>query len=151
MEEPPEGRFMVAVGAVIEHRATGRILLMQRATTGFMGGVWEVLTGRMKQGEAPEAALRREVREETGLEITIIKPLTVFHLYRGDPTPANELVGIVYWCRSASDRVVLSAEHSAHRWLPARQALDWVEDPGIKSDIAAFLAEQARGEPPGPA
>ena len=56
---------MVAVGAVIEHVESGRILLLRRAETAdFMGGVWEDLTGRMKQSEEPEDALRREVRAE---------------------------------------------------------------------------------------
>jgi 8-oxo-dGTP diphosphatase len=98
----------------------------------------------MKQFEEPEVALRREVREECGLEIAIVKPLTIFHLYRGAPTADNELVGIIYWCRSASDQVTLSHEHSDYRWLPPQEALQWVEHPGIKGDIEALIAEQQR-------
>jgi 8-oxo-dGTP diphosphatase len=140
-----EGRFMVAVGAVIEHVPTGRILMMQRAATAdFMPGMWEDLTGRMKQFEEPEDALRREIREETGLEIEVVKPIKIFHLYRGERTAQNELVGIVYWCTAESDRVTLSHEHDAYRWVLPREALEMVDDPGIRDDIEAFIAERGR-------
>lgn len=134
---------MVAVGAVIEHVPTGRILLMQRASTAdYAPGLWEDLTGRMKQFEEPEDALRREVREETGLEIEVVKPIKVFHLYRGERTAENELVGIVFWCTTQSDRVTLSHEHQDYRWVQPREALEIVRDPGIRYDIEAFIAER---------
>jgi 8-oxo-dGTP diphosphatase len=134
---------MVAVGAVIEHAPTGRILLMQRASTAdYAPGLWEDLTGRMKQFEEPEDALRREVREETGLEIDVVKPIKVFHLYRGERTAENELVGIVYWCITQTDRVVLSHEHQDYRWVPPYDALGMVDDPGIRDDIDAFITER---------
>jgi 8-oxo-dGTP diphosphatase len=136
---------MVAVGAMIEHAPTGRILLMQRAATAdYAPGLWEDLTGRMKQFEEPEDALRREVREETGLEIEIVKPIKIFHLYRGERTAQNELVGIVYWCTAQSDHVTLSHEHDAYRWLLPREALEMADDPGIRCDIEAFIAERGR-------
>jgi 8-oxo-dGTP diphosphatase len=135
---------MVAVGAVIEHVPTGRILLMQRASTAdYAPGLWEDLTGRMKQFEEPEDALRREVREETGLEIEVVKPIKVFHLYRGERTAENELVGIVFWCTTQSDRVTLSHEHQDYRWVQPREALEIVSDPGIRYDIEAFIAERS--------
>ena len=134
---------MVAVGAMIEHVPTGRILLMQRAATAdYAPGLWEDLTGRMKQFEEPEDALRREVREETGLEIEIVKPIKIFHLYRGERTAQNELVGIVYWCTAQSDHVTLSHEHDAYRWLLPREALAMADDPGIRDDIQAFIRER---------
>jgi 8-oxo-dGTP diphosphatase len=136
---------MVAVGAVIEHVPTGRILMMQRAATAdYMPGMWEDLTGRMKQFEEPEDALRREIREETGLEIEIVKPIKIFHLYRGERMAQNELVGIVYWCTAQSDRVTLSHEHDAYRWVLPHEALEMADDPGIRDDIQAFIAERGQ-------
>jgi 8-oxo-dGTP diphosphatase len=140
-----EGRFMVAVGAVIEHAPTGRILMVRRAATAdFMPGMWEDLTGRMKQFEEPEDALGREIREETGLEVEVVKPIKVFHLYRGERTAQNELVGIIYWCTAQSDRVTLSREHDDYRWLLPREALEIAADPGIRDDIEAFIRERGR-------
>jgi A/G-specific adenine glycosylase len=69
-----------AVVAVIEDR--GRFLIQQRPPGGLFGGLWEFPGGKLKPGERPEAALRREVREEVGTEISDIRFLTtVTHAY----------------------------------------------------------------------
>lgn len=52
-------------GVVIDE--TGRFLLARKEN-----GVWELLGGGLDHGEDPLAGLRREIREETGLEITYI-------------------------------------------------------------------------------
>ena len=39
-------------------------------------GEWEPGSGRVRQGEAPLAALLREVKEETGLDVTVLGHLT---------------------------------------------------------------------------
>ena len=138
----PEGRLMVAVGAIIEHVGSGRILLLRRSETAdYLPGIWEDPGGRMKQFEGPEMALRREIGEECGLEVDIIKPLEVFHDYRGDKIAENEWIIITYWCKSASDRVVLSSEHDAYQWLLPADALDLAEHIGVRRDIEAFIRE----------
>ena len=137
------GRFMVAVGAVIEHTPTGNVLLLKRADTAdYEAGLWEDVTGRVHQFEEPEHALHREIREECGLTVEIVKPLTVFHLFRGERTPEHELIGIIFWCKTHSDRVTLSPEHSDYRWLPPLDALSFIDHPGVRSDYEAFARER---------
>jgi 8-oxo-dGTP diphosphatase len=55
------------VGAVV-HDAAGRLLLIQRGHDPHRG-LWSLPGGRVEPGESPEQAVRREVREETGLEV----------------------------------------------------------------------------------
>ena len=138
------GRFMVAMGAIVESAKTGRILLLRRpGDADFSAGEWEHITGRMRQFELPEDALRREVREETGLEVEVVCPLGVFHVFRGpEETADHEVVGVVYWCRADEDRVVTSAEHADHRWVTPAEALKLVGNDGIRGDIRTF--EQVR-------
>jgi 8-oxo-dGTP diphosphatase len=55
------------VGAVV-HDADGRLLLIRRGHAPHEG-LWSVPGGRVEPGESPEAAVVREVREETGLRV----------------------------------------------------------------------------------
>jgi A/G-specific adenine glycosylase len=69
-----------AVVAVIRDR--GRLLIQRRPAAGLFGGLWEFPGGKIRRGERPEAALRREVREEIGAKVRNIRYLTtVTHAY----------------------------------------------------------------------
>ena len=61
------------VAAVIER--DGRILIARRPRSAHQGGLWEFPGGKPKAGETPEAALRREIREELGTAITVGEPI----------------------------------------------------------------------------
>ncbi len=61
---------------------TGRILIRRRAPGGLLGGLWEFPGGKIEPGETPAQAARREVREETGLEVDDLRFLMrVEHAY----------------------------------------------------------------------
>ncbi|MGX7825141.1 NUDIX hydrolase [Actinokineospora sp. 24-640] len=57
------------VGAVV-HDDSGRILLIRRARPPG-AGQWSLPGGKVEPGESDAAALRRELREETGLVATV--------------------------------------------------------------------------------
>lgn len=134
------GTFMVAVGAVVEHRKTGKILLLQRSVDNFRPNIWEVGYGRLDQGEDPEVGLRREWKEETGIiDLEVVALLSNWHLFRGDATPENELVGMTYWCTTATDAITLSSEHQDFAWVTPEEAMSLVTEPTIKSDIERYV------------
>ncbi|NUQ61902.1 MAG: (deoxy)nucleoside triphosphate pyrophosphohydrolase [Pirellulales bacterium] len=66
--------------AVVEHE--GQVLIGQRPAGVALAGYWEFPGGKIATGETPEAAAARECREETGLEVRILRPLaTLDHQY----------------------------------------------------------------------
>ena len=74
-----EPAIMIGVGAVIEDDS-GRILLVKHTPErgGFWQGKWICPGGTLKPGETIEEGIKREVREETRLEIDLTAPLTPF-------------------------------------------------------------------------
>ena len=71
--------ILVAVGAVIQDNEN-RILLVKhkRERGGYWQGKWICPGGELEYGEEIEEGIRREVREETNLEIGLLRPLVPF-------------------------------------------------------------------------
>jgi len=115
-QEPARGRFGIAVKAVILH---GRRLLVLYKSVAEAGSDPDPAVridlpgGRIKFGESPVEALRREVAEETGLQIEPLAPLQVWHYVK----QRFQLVGIDYLCECDAGEVVLSDEHDRFAWL----------------------------------
>lgn len=63
-------------------RRNGRVLIQRRPDRGLLAGLWEFPGGKVEPGETAEAALRREIREELGLDIRDLALLArVKHAY----------------------------------------------------------------------
>lgn len=66
--------------ALLFHQGT--IFIQQRKEDDIWGGLWEFPGGRLKQNEAPEAAVVREYMEETGFQVGVSRRITtVVHYY----------------------------------------------------------------------
>ncbi|HTP42288.1 MAG TPA: (deoxy)nucleoside triphosphate pyrophosphohydrolase [Nitrospiria bacterium] len=60
---------LVVAAAIIERE--GRYLIAQRRRDSMHGGQWEFPGGKREAGETVEECLRREVREELGVEVAV--------------------------------------------------------------------------------
>jgi A/G-specific adenine glycosylase len=65
-------RTMRAVAGLVQRGP--RVLAVRRPPGGLLGGLWELPGGIMGSGEAPKDALRRAIREQTGLELVHVEP-----------------------------------------------------------------------------
>ena len=67
--QPPAAALplvLVAAAALVDR--DGRVLLAERPPGKSMAGLWEFPGGKVNDGESPEAALVRELREELGID-----------------------------------------------------------------------------------
>lgn len=70
----------IVVGIISD--ADGKLLIARRPDTAMLGGLWEFPGGKVEAGETDEAALRRELREELGIDIAEPKAFhTLKHAY----------------------------------------------------------------------
>ena len=117
-EESEKMKQIEVVAAII--RKGDKIFATQRGY-GEWKDWWEFPGGKMEEGESPEEALVREIREELSTEISVEELLcTVEYDY-----PKFHLTMHCYWCSLVTEALHLN-EHEAARWL-ANEELDSVD------------------------
>ena len=105
---------LAVVCALIER--DGHVLMAQRPAHKHLGGKWEFPGGKVEPGETPEAALHRELDEELGCSVEIIRPLLPHtHAYA---TVTVHLMPFVTRLLPFSGEI-RAREHAALRWVPA--------------------------------
>ena len=101
-------RFSVTAGAVITDER-GRVLLLKHRFR--PGSGWGIPGGYIDKGEKAEDALRRELREETGLELKDVKVFTSRTFKR------PQQVEIIFLCRAAGEPERLNYEIEKAEWF----------------------------------
>src|SRR4030067_1348889 len=100
--------FHVHVDAIV--RRGDQILIMKRAM-GNMSGAWYFPGGSLEENESPQEAVRREIREETQLEVDDLRLFRLWRYRQDESTPA---VGITFTCAVPLDAdPQINEEHAA--------------------------------------
>ena len=116
-----EKKFYVAVKALVCY---GRKFLLIKRTTEARGDYyhWEFPGGRLEFGESPMQALKREINEETGLEVEKLILLNAWNSFKDECT---EIIGLTYICTANGDNVMLSKEHTDYEWVTYEEMNDY--------------------------
>ena len=114
-----DGVVQLVVGAVVED--DGKVLLLKRPADDFMGGIFELPSGKVEPGEDLRTALVREVEEETGLQVAAATAyLGSFDYLSGSGKKSRQFNFVV--TVDAPEPVVLQ-EHDEFQWAPIEEEL----------------------------
>ena len=130
-------KLFVGAKALIVHE--GKVLVLREAKydEGTNEGLWDVPGGRIYPEESLHEGLKREVMEESGLEIEPIRVLTAAETFPILKDEACHIVRIYYLCHPKTLDVAISNDHDRYEWINPNDPLDKKE---FVSDIRELLA-----------
>lgn len=123
-----EKTHLVSVAGLVTNEE-GKILLVNSPWRG-----WEYPGGLVEPGETFEAALRREIREEAGVEIEIQRFVGICKNVEKD------IVNIDFACRYVSGDLTTSEESTEVVWATPEAAMDMVTFPLTKKRLRNMLS-----------
>ena len=107
-----------SAGAVVFHRGEQIEYLLLRST------FWGFPKGHVEAGETEKQAARREIREETGLEVTLLKGFRVQDEYwYARESDRIHKVAVLFLAEAKNRDSKISWEHSEMTWLTLDEAL----------------------------
>lgn len=125
----------LVVAAVVQ-RDDGRFLLARRLPEAHLGGLWEFPGGVVEEGESPPDALRRELREELGVEVVVGAPVT-FAFHRDEH---RDVVLLFYEADIVSGEPA-GRDGQEFGWFVAAE-LPLLPTPPADAELIAWLAER---------
>ena len=124
---------IVGIGIVID--LSGDILIAQRLDTQSMGGMWEFPGGKKEDNELIQATIRREIKEEVGIEVEVKERLLAFdHAYTH-----KKFHFIVHMCQLLSGKAK-PIESQQLRWVSPKELIKY-PFPAANSRIISKLNE----------
>lgn len=131
-------RPLVGVGAVIIQQ--DRVLLVQRGRPPQQDH-WSLPGGLLEVGERLEEAVRREVREETGLEVEVLSLAGVFERIVPDAAGRTEYhyVLLDYFCRPAGGELRPASDVKAAAWVSRAELAQYPLTGGTREFLEPLL------------
>ena len=114
-----EKTYKLATRVVVRDKHGNCLLIKRVMTSKNNAGKWEFPGGKIDEGESFDAAMRREVREETGLEISFQHVVGAVEI----EMPNFKVAQIIIEANMQSGKVCLSGEHSEYAWVMPQNLL----------------------------
>lgn len=132
--------LFVACKALIQYKD---LFLVIRESSKYKDGTntgkWDVPGGRIKPGEQWKEALKREVLEEVGLEISIKTPVHTDEWFPIISGKQSQVIATYYNCTAKSNLVTLSADHEDYAWLTQKELAALPLVSGVKAAIEGLI------------
>lgn len=109
--------IILYIASAIIKNENDEILLLQRSETSSFSSHWQLPEGKLEEGEKPQEALKRELKEEIGAETEFLELQTVSANYL--KVKGNEYLAfrIIFKVIIKKSKIKLSKEHINFRWV----------------------------------
>lgn len=129
----------VFTSGILMHR--GKMLILKRKPDDERNpGRWDCVGGHFLAEESAEDCIRREAKEESGLDVKIKRHGRVFEYIDN----YGRAVGLPYLLQSNSERVKLS-EHTDYRWVSLDELKNYDCVPEIRKALLSLRLIRGRG------
>lgn len=126
-------KFGIATKAII--KKDGKFLVIFKSDTEEISpNEIDIPGGRLKFGEEIEGGLKREIEEELGITIKIIKLSRVWSLIKDD----LHLVGLTFLAEYVDGDIKLSGEHTNFRWTDKKSVIESAYPSWIKKEFESI-------------
>ena len=123
--------YFVVTG-VVKHK--NKVLIMKKSNDDWnYPNKWSFCSGYVKEFEAAEDTVLREIKEETGLKARIIKKGNLFQ--KDDKNNGKTWVIKTFLCESNSANVKLDHENTEFKWINYKDLKKYPTVPGLKKDL----------------
>ena len=132
-------QILVAAAAIFNPE--GQLLIAKRSDDQHQGGLWEFPGGKVEADETIENALKRELHEEIGIEVTALDPLIrVSHDY------SDKSVVLDVWLVSAFKGLAHGKEGQQIKWIDPKE-MGQYEFPAANTPIVLALEQRLADRP----
>ena len=109
-------RFCILVGGIIASK--GKVLLLKRVMSKrFLPGFYDLPGGKVELGEDPNLAIVREAKEETGIDVSVVRPYNVWSYVQEKIDEHCIEIDFVLAAKQVSPIKLSPTEHSEHGWF----------------------------------
>ncbi len=112
-----------------------KFLLLKRGNRDIYPYMWQMVTGRIEEGEKAWQTALREIKEETGLEPLRYWVLPNVNSFYSPESDAVVLIPVFASEVSAEQSVKLSEEHIDYKWVEYEECLAAVVWPGHRRSV----------------
>jgi 8-oxo-dGTP diphosphatase len=131
-----EKAWGIAAYALLQNSEGKYLFLRRSADSKTNPGRWEPPGGKLDPGERLDEALRREVLEEAGLQISVRRLLGAIEY----EVPAVKVACLIMEGDLMTEDVTLSSEHDSYRWVP----LSDMNQVDLATQFRRFFAKSRR-------
>ena len=127
-------KIVEVAAAIVLH--AGKVLVARRPPGGHLEGLWEFPGGKIRAGESPRDAVRREVAEEVGLDV-----LDTVYLHHQEFEYPERRVSLSFFLVDRFTGDATGRDGQEIRWVDV-QKLTEVEMPAANREVVRMLMAQ---------